>query len=229
VQISSDVRRVGRVFILLVSALVVLSAQGMRAIDELFQAVRAGCVSDVQRLVDAGTDVNVRYSNWTLLHCAVEHGHVEVARRLISAGAYVDATDERGKTPLHRAIETGNTGIAQLLVDVGANVNARNIQGWTLLQRAALRGYTAFVRVLLNAASADFDTQGGWWGTALHIAAVYENKQIVRALLTAGADPDVCGFVHTTSLQAAACFGGRGQARTMRALLEMGASLKGLE
>jgi len=53
-------------------------------------------------LVRAGANVNAQAIIGTVLHVAVSNGHLPVVQELISAGADVNARDDRGWTPLQR-------------------------------------------------------------------------------------------------------------------------------
>lgn len=58
---------------------------------------------------------------------------------LIRAGANVNVTDEKGRTPLHNVVARNYysaMSVAKLLIDAGANVNATDNQGKTPLNLA---------------------------------------------------------------------------------------------
>jgi ankyrin repeat protein len=56
----------------------------------------------------------------TPLHLAIEKGHPEFTKLLISHGADVNAKDGDGCTPLHLAVEKGHSEVAKLLRQYGA-------------------------------------------------------------------------------------------------------------
>jgi len=69
---------------------------------ELCEAASAGNLQAVQRLLDVGTSVDAKdASGFTPLHRAVQHGHQQIARRLLSHGADTSATtvQSRGASP----------------------------------------------------------------------------------------------------------------------------------
>ena len=86
----------------------------------------------VQRLLEAGVDVNLRggVNELTPLHVAVEHNHPTIVADLLTRGADVNARDRRLNVPLHAA---KSREVAQLLITQGAEVNAQNDFGETPL------------------------------------------------------------------------------------------------
>jgi len=73
----------------------------------------------------------------TPLHDAVRTGSEDTVRRLIDAGADVNAVDEDGRTPLHDAARTSSGYTIRKLIDAGADVNAVDKDGRTPLHDAA--------------------------------------------------------------------------------------------
>ncbi|KAK3616177.1 hypothetical protein LTR56_026125 [Elasticomyces elasticus] len=67
------------------------------------------------------------------LHLALEFGHDEVARMLISGGAKLEETDSRGWRPLHMAAWSCRSDLVELLVMKGVSVEAKTIDGHTPL------------------------------------------------------------------------------------------------
>jgi ankyrin repeat protein len=108
----------------------------------------------VRALLQHGADVNARPRNdMSALDCAVENGHFEIVRLLISSRVDVNAKDGYGQTPLHRAIDAEaewakylydkgdvdaapTAEITGILIAAGADVNARTGDGKTPLDWA---------------------------------------------------------------------------------------------
>ena len=84
-------------------------------------------------------------------------GHASVVRRLLAAGASVDAADDDDWTPLHAAAHRGHASIAQQLLAAGASARARDNRGWTPLHCAAREGNTSSVVKVLLAAGAPLE------------------------------------------------------------------------
>lgn len=64
-----------------------------------------------ERLIDTRDE-----NEWTPLHYAVDKGHTQVARKLISSKCFVNAFDKSGWTPLHAAIRRRNIECASLIL-----------------------------------------------------------------------------------------------------------------
>ena len=88
------------VFLLLALCLAPAWAQS----DPLFEAVAAGRIEEVERLIGAGAAVNARNEDAeTLLYVAAEKGHAEIVRFLLARGADVKVPTANGETALHAA------------------------------------------------------------------------------------------------------------------------------
>ena len=81
---------------------------------------------------------------------AALYGQADAARRLIAAGADVNAPDDTGMTPLMIAASQGHIGIAQLLIAAKADVNAVSEDKTTALMRAASANRGDAVSLLLG-------------------------------------------------------------------------------
>ena len=96
---------------------------------------------------------------WMVLHYAAAYGQMDVARRLISDKANVNARTDTGITPLHYAAAYGRRDIAELLIGDGADRNATDGNGDTPLHMASSGKHEDLVELLL-AKKADVDTKG---------------------------------------------------------------------
>jgi len=72
----------------------------------------------------------------TPLLYAARHDHIEVAKRLIAAGADVNAKEANGIWPLLMAISNNNMAIAHYLLEHGSNVNGQDWYGRSPLWEA---------------------------------------------------------------------------------------------
>ena len=112
----------------------------------LHQAVMAGALAEIKRLLDSGADAGARDANGaTPLACATTPA---AARLLLEAGADVSARDSAGDTPLHWAC---TPELARVLLDAHADVNAVGANGDGPLARAAREGGGDLVTLLIEA------------------------------------------------------------------------------
>jgi ankyrin repeat protein len=128
----------------------------------------------------------------TPLHWAAYNDDLPLAKLLLASGAAPDAhTRLRALTPLHMAAESGDAALLEVLLKAGAAVDAVNDSGTTPLMIAAASGNTTAVTTLL-AHGADINAREKTYGqTALFFAAGRDRADVVRLLLSKGADPKV--------------------------------------
>src|ERR1700755_887820 len=91
----------------------VLAASGLGAAaapdTRVVDAAEKKDVQAVTALVKQGADVNIAQGDGgTALHWAAHWDDVAMAKRLIAAGAKVDAANDYGVTPLFLAAQNGN-------------------------------------------------------------------------------------------------------------------------
>lgn len=103
---------------------------------ELCQKAARGDVNGLNRLIDAGLDVNVldspQLSN-SPLHWAATFGAVSCIRALLSKGAEVDPVNAAGNTPLLDAVVAGHVDAVTILLDAGADLSLTNHKGHSVL------------------------------------------------------------------------------------------------
>jgi hypothetical protein len=105
----------------------------------LRQAAMAGSVSQVERWVRRGADVNGQapYGE-TALEYAVRAGRLGAARKLVQLGADPNLEDDTGLTPFQRAAsECTASRVLEDMLKAGADVNHRDQYGRTALMSAA--------------------------------------------------------------------------------------------
>ncbi|KZS60289.1 ankyrin repeat domain-containing protein [Mycobacterium ostraviense] len=110
------------------------------------------------------------------------------SRRLLDAGADVNAIDEQGCTPLHFAAKGESDEIVRLLLDAGADVNARNDKDETPLYNAVRNTTPAALDImrLLRERGADPTIETANGSTALRFVSRYgkpEEKEVFADLL----------------------------------------------
>lgn len=131
--------------------------------QKLMAAVVANDAVQVQRLLDAGAEVDKRApilnsfnDAHTPLLVACRDGHEECVAALIAGGADVNATEPTfGAVPLHKAVYNGHAGITKLLCKTqGIDLNYRGgTNGYTPLHDALWHGYEECAQILIEAGS----------------------------------------------------------------------------
>jgi ankyrin repeat protein len=206
------------------AALFVAAASPCRS-EPLLDAVKAGDTVAVGRLLeDAAFDPNLAEADGTsVLHYAVESGDVELAGRLLDAGADAGARNRYGISPLYIAALNGDAPMASVLLEHGVDPDTPLPEGETALLTAARAGDIATIEVLVNA-GADPNARETWKGqTALMWAAAENNAAAVERLLEAGAERDATSMDGEFTAIKFAVRGGAIDAT--RALLEAGADV----
>lgn len=175
--------------------------------EAIINAIEQDDVSTLRAMVNRGTlSVNQRlrapgYSGGApLMALAARAGSIEALRYLISAGADLNASTPVNETPLMLAAyfrDDGNASVdrhdaaVRLLVESGASLeNVPN--NYTPLAYAAYNNRQRALRYLIErGARLDADANGGtvYVNTPLMMAAIQGNRDVVRVLLVAGADP----------------------------------------
>ena len=233
----------------IMSRTVDINAKGGRSHSALQVACYHGYEKVIEKLLDAGADVNAGGSHNTALQLASRHGNENLVQILLDAGADANAQKWSCRTALQRASMNGYEKIVQILLDAGVNVNAEGKYG-TALQWASINGHEKVVRMLLDA-GADVKYEGKYdtalqsaseqghekvvrilldaganvnaeakYGTALQIASRHGHENIVQILLDAGADVNAVAGFWGTALQAASQWGGE---NIVQILLDAGA------
>jgi ankyrin repeat protein len=171
----------------------------------LIYAARANSRETVQALLDAGADINQTSGyGWSPLLVATQNRFYQLGKYLIEKGANPNLANKGGWTPLYlatdnRNIEGGDYPVRQadmdhleyikLLLAKGVNVNARMID--------STETRTVFTNQWL-------DEKGA---TAFLRAAQSGDIELMRLLLSHGADPKIATDLNVTALQAAAGIG----------------------
>jgi ankyrin repeat protein len=158
----------------------------------LLRFAKLGNLARVGDLLLSG-DVNVDAcgrSGWTALHYAVDAGYVGVADALILSHADTTLRTGAGQSILDLAVTKSSAKMLDYVLSVYADPCSADARGWTALHRAANVGFEYSVRRLIDAGlNVDAQTVNGT--TALQLAAGLDEIGCMRALLEAGADPEL--------------------------------------
>ena len=139
-----------------------------------------------------GDEIHDRFwDDMTPLHVTAYAGHHASTKRLLEAGATIEAkTAWKSLTPLHLAAEKGHASIVKILLDSGADPHARSHSGSTPLYRST-RGGSLEVLDMLRAQG--WDTNVRTWDdhTPLFEAVEADQVAFVERLMDWGGDPHV--------------------------------------
>jgi uncharacterized protein len=194
-----------------------------QATPALVAAAERGDLASIQRLLDAGADVNARDARRrNAVLAATQGGHEAAARLLIERGADVNAQDEIDDSAFLLAGARGHTGIvrAALAATPPPDFRRLNRYGGTALIPACHYGHVETVRLLVTTGiDIDHVNRLGW--TALLEAILLgdggaAHTEIVRLLLAHKADPNLPDRQGVTPLAHAEARGQRAIARLLR-------------
>ncbi|CAH8475125.1 unnamed protein product [Heterobilharzia americana] len=163
----------------------------------------------VELLLQYKADVHAKDKGGLVpLHNACSYGHAKVAELLIQHGANVNVTDLWRFTPLHEAAAKGKFEICRLLLKHGADPLKKNRDGHTPIDlvkdtesdvydllrgdisvlEAAKKGNLTKIKRLVTPENINCRDTQGRNSTPLHLAAGYNNIEVLEFLLDAGAD-----------------------------------------
>ncbi len=152
-----------------------VNALDNRGDSALMDAAGRGSLEAVQLLLSEGAHINVtRHSapivkngqlalaKVTALILAAPYGSPELIKKLVDAGADVNAHDSREMTPLMFAVasENQNPAVVRVLLRAGASVNAKSNTGETALDWAMKFGNPAVISILRNAGAQHGNQRG---------------------------------------------------------------------
>jgi len=150
----------------------------LTSLEPLFDKVRDGDAAAVDELLLSTHNIDVATTTGaTLLHNAARNGHVDVVKKLISAGASPTREDYQGNTPLSNAIIEARMETVAILIMSGAD----------LTQQSDATGYTPLHLAVSDVGKA---TEG-------------ERYTLVDALLTAGAPTHIADMEGRTPIDLA--------------------------
>jgi ankyrin repeat protein len=144
------------------------------------------------------------------LHAASAQGSVDDIRRLVQAGADLNARDGNGRTPLHVAAFQGHEAAARELIAIGADPALLDNQRYDAVIIAAVRNDMPTLKALLAAGASAKLVTSVYDGTALIAAAHLGHDGIVRELIRAGAPLDHVNNLGWTALIEAVILGDGG-------------------
>jgi ankyrin repeat protein len=177
-----------------------------KILHEFLAAAQSNDVVTLRRGQAQGLAVDTRDRNGrSALLIATYANAIDAARLLIQAGADVNAKDSLDDSPYLYAGAEGRLEILKMTVAAGADLKSVNRYGGTALTPAAHHGHVDVVRYLLTT-DVDINQVNNLGWTALLEAVVLGDGgeryiEIVRALVTAGADKMIADRDGVTPLQ----------------------------
>ncbi|TPX58126.1 hypothetical protein PhCBS80983_g03357 [Powellomyces hirtus] len=149
---------------------------------------------------------------------AAFEGNTELVTSLLEINPdAVKSMDEDGRTALHWSTSGKHTSLTSLLLSRGSSPTAIDSTGMTPLHIGCSVGATPLVLLLLPLSTPVLNATTQTGQTALHYAASKNHREIVDALLSAGADPSVKDATGQTPLHRAVT---RGWTEVVRRLKE---------
>ena len=137
---------------------------------------------------------------------ASSRGDAPQVKRLLDAGAPVDARDARQRTPLLLATWGNHPEVARLLIQAGADVNAKDSQQDSPYLLAGARGRDEILGMTLRH-GADLASTNRYQGTALIPACERGHAQAARQLIASGVKLDHVNRLGWTCLLEVAILG----------------------
>jgi ankyrin repeat protein len=119
---------------------------------------------------------------------AAQRNDIEMADRLLRAGADVKAANDYGATALYAAAANADPEMAAMLLAAGADANARLLSGETPLMEAAERGNLETLRVLPSRGANPNAREANGGQTALMWAISERQSTVTEELVRRGAD-----------------------------------------
>ncbi|CAM6105245.1 unnamed protein product [Calypogeia fissa] len=146
-------------------------------------------------------------------------GDLPQLKHLVKQGAIIAKADYDGRTALHLAASKGYESVVLFLIREGADINAIDKFGITPLLEAVRGGHDHCMSVLIDqGAHLHLKDSGSYLCQAVNDG----NNELLRRLLTVGADPSSSDYDKRTALHIAAAEGNFGMARL---LIEYGADI----
>jgi ankyrin repeat protein len=160
---------------------------GIMTEQSLFIAIEIENLEVIKMLIPYYQNFTSRIRNgWSLLHCAVYTGNIQICKLLLDNGCFINAVDNYGMSPLHVAVH-GNGGLlmVKFLCKSGACMDLKSLSGISPLIRAVMcRNYGVCNYLIAEGCDVGITTVGG--ATAASIANMkgyYRIQQLLSPFL----------------------------------------------
>ncbi|KAJ5339104.1 ankyrin [Penicillium brevicompactum] len=189
------------------TALMLACRLGRLEIVEILLEWMAQCSSQDQlgELPGSWTDpVAVDSEGNTALHLAATEGHDQIVEILLQNNReLLEKTNEKEKTALQLACESGKSSVVQLLLDNNANSSMSDDDDNMPIHEASWLGHLDIVKALLHANMEHLETKNIGGNTAFLNAAQRGHPELLRYLISVGADQSVSNKINNTALHLA--------------------------
>lgn len=165
----------------------VTSEQEEKPPKSLHEAIEAGDLAEVKRLIAKGADLKEtdERTRLTPLGVAAYEGNAEIVKVLLENGANVELADSY-YTPLYYAIWSDDTATIKALIAGGANVNVLpDKKDYPPLAYAIWQSHSENVKTLLDA-GAKLDHRDQTGHTLLYYAAFNSGRDVLDVVLAKG-------------------------------------------
>ena len=156
----------------------------------IHKAARRGNVKEIERLLDNGTDPNVKNKQGqTPLHIAAAYGRDDALKLLLKCGANAEARDYDNRSALYLAALKNRTGVIECLLASGAKLEGQNGKfDQTALFAAVQNGRKNAAEVLIKH-GADVNAKiSAFTNSPLQMAAALGLTDMAKILLDNGAN-----------------------------------------
>ena len=193
---------------------------GIAEIDFLWYNIMNKMPHMVIHMIESGADVNKKIAGASILHWAVGLNDYATVKKLIMAGADINALDNNGETPLFRAEKYGNESVKKLLIALGSDTEYCNYNGKKASDYTYFSDFTRAVKkndfnkiTELLEQHPDLAHERLYDGTfPLHYAILKSNIALVKKLLGMNVTLNIDGIFSKNPVAklASSCFNKRG-------------------